>query len=169
MPELFPISSPLTDHSLLIREPIRIRKHCFLLFQTLTTVSQKSDKQPSNLASTCMVMKLQTQLDTAGTVYHLVIYMQSNKFFLQLRNGWMCRVVRVLPRTKSANTACKTLMMMDRWGLKHVELTYMMNKPTVYLVGLHIYITNSNYAYSHVLEKAYHTCHMLSKYICQYK
>ena len=25
-----------------------------------------------------------------------------------------CRVVRVLPHTKSANTACKTLLMMDR-------------------------------------------------------
>ena len=39
-----------------------------------------------------------------------------------LRNGWTCRVVRVLPHTKSANTACKTLLMMDRWGPKHVEL-----------------------------------------------
>ena len=25
---------------------------------------------------------------------------------VNLRNGWKCRVVRVLPRTKSANTAC---------------------------------------------------------------
>ena len=24
-----------------------------------------------------------------------------------LRNGWMCRVVRVLPHNKSAHTACK--------------------------------------------------------------
>ena len=39
------------------------------------------------------------------------------------RNGWTCRVVRVLPHTKSANTTCKTLLMMDRWGPKHVELT----------------------------------------------
>ena len=38
-------------------------------------------------------------------------------------NGWTCRVVRVLPHTKSANTVCKTLLMMDRWGPKHVELT----------------------------------------------
>ena len=30
------------------------------------------------------------------------------------RNGWTCRVVRVLPHNKSANTACKTLLMMDR-------------------------------------------------------
>ena len=43
-------------------------------------------------------------------------------YFL-LRNGWTCRVVRVLPHTKSANTACKKLLMMDRWGPKHVELT----------------------------------------------
>ena len=33
---------------------------------------------------------------------------------------------------------------MDRWGPKHVELTYMMNKTQssknfVYLVGLHVY------------------------------
>ena len=26
---------------------------------------------------------------------------------LLLRNGWTCRVVRVLPQTKSAHTACK--------------------------------------------------------------
>ena len=29
-------------------------------------------------------------------------------------NGWTCRVVRVLPHTKSANTACKTLLKMER-------------------------------------------------------
>ena len=29
------------------------------------------------------------------------------QFFLLLRSGWTCRVVRVLPHTKSANTACK--------------------------------------------------------------
>ena len=29
-------------------------------------------------------------------------------------DGWTCRVVRVLPHTKSANTACKTLLMVDR-------------------------------------------------------
>ena len=53
----------------------------------------------------------------------------SNYFFLQLRNGWACRVVRtVVPHTKSANTACKTLLKMDRWGPKHVELTYVMSK-----------------------------------------
>ena len=45
------------------------------------------------------------------------------KFFLQLHYGWMCQVVHVLPHTKSANTACKTFLMMDWWGLKHVELT----------------------------------------------
>ena len=32
-----------------------------------------------------------------------------------LHNGWTCRVVRtVVPHSKSANTACKTLLMMDR-------------------------------------------------------
>ena len=31
-----------------------------------------------------------------------------------VRNGWTCRVVRVLLHTKSAHTACKqTLLMMD--------------------------------------------------------
>ena len=29
------------------------------------------------------------------------------KLYVGLRNGWTCRVVRVLPHTKSANTACK--------------------------------------------------------------
>ena len=59
-------------------------------------------------------------------------------------------VIRVLLDTSShyfvtaANTACKTLLMMDRRGPKHVELTYIMNKThslknLVYLVGLHIY------------------------------
>ena len=52
------------------------------------------------------------------------------KFFLQLHNGWTCWVVCILPHTKTANTACKTLLMMDRWGLKHVQLTYVMNKLT---------------------------------------
>ena len=46
------------------------------------------------------------------------------------RNGWTCRVVRLLPHTKSANTACKTLLMVDRWVPKHVELTHVMNKLT---------------------------------------
>ena len=45
-------------------------------------------------------------------------------------SSWTCRVVRVLPHTKSANTACKTLLMMDRCGPKHVELTHVMNKLT---------------------------------------
>ena len=27
-------------------------------------------------------------------------------FFLQLRNDWTCRAIRVLPHTKSAHTAC---------------------------------------------------------------
>ena len=39
-----------------------------------------------------------------------------------LRNGWTCRVVRVLPHTKVCKYSFyKTLLMMDRWGLKHVE------------------------------------------------
>ena len=42
------------------------------------------------------------------------IYMCSRHVQPLLRNGWTCRVVRVLPHTKSANTACKTLLMMDR-------------------------------------------------------
>ena len=36
-------------------------------------------------------------------------------------------VIRVL-HTKSAHTACKTLLKMDRWSPKHVELTNVMNK-----------------------------------------
>ena len=37
-----------------------------------------------------------------------------NEFFTQFRNSWTCRVVRVLPHTKSAHTARKTLLKMDR-------------------------------------------------------
>ena len=72
------------------------------------------------------------------------------KFYLQI---WYV-VIRVLldtssryfVHTKSANTTCKTLLKMGRWGPKHVELTYVMNKTQslknfVYLVGLHIYYT----------------------------
>ena len=67
----------------------------------------------------------------------------SSRYFVTA--GWTCRVVRVLPHTKSAHTACKqTLLKMHRWGPKHVELTYVMHKTHslkhfVYLVGLHIY------------------------------
>ena len=40
-----------------------------------------------------------------------------------------CRVVRVLPHTKVCEYSLyKTLLMMDRWGPKHVELTKVMNK-----------------------------------------
>ena len=41
------------------------------------------------------------------------------------RNGWTCRVVRtVVPHTKVCEySSYKTLLMMDRWGPKHVELT----------------------------------------------
>ena len=58
-----------------------------------------------------------------------------------LCNGWTCRVVlTVVPHIKSANTACKTLLMMDRWGSKHVELNKTHSlKHFVYVVGLHIY------------------------------
>ena len=45
----------------------------------------------------------------------------SGRYFI--RNSQTCRVVCVLPHTKSANTACKMLLKMGRWGLKHVELT----------------------------------------------
>ena len=47
-------------------------------------------------------------------------------------DGWTWRIVRtVVPHTKSANTACKTLLRMDRCGPKRVELTYVMNKNSV--------------------------------------
>ena len=40
------------------------------------------------------------------------------------RYGWTCRVVRVLPHTKVCDyNVYKTLLVMDRWGPKHVELT----------------------------------------------
>ena len=32
----------------------------------------------------------------------------------ELRDGWTFRVVRLLPHTRSANTACKTLLMMEQ-------------------------------------------------------
>ena len=46
------------------------------------------------------------------------------------RNGWTCRVVRtVVPHTKVCEySLCKTLLMMDRWGPKHVELTQVLSK-----------------------------------------
>ena len=42
-------------------------------------------------------------------VHHQELFLQAvfADFFLQLRNGWTCPVVRVLTHTKSANTACK--------------------------------------------------------------
>jgi hypothetical protein len=50
-------------------------------------------------------------------------------FFLQHHNSCTYRLVRVLPHTKSAHTACnKTLLRTDLWGPKHVELTNVMNK-----------------------------------------
>ena len=59
-------------------------------------------------------------------------------------SSWTCLVVRVLVHTKSANTACKTLLMMDQWGPKHVELKLkswlklIHWDHIVYLVGLYI-------------------------------
>ena len=43
----------------------------------------------------------------------------------QCGNGWTCRVVRTVePHTKVCEYSLyKTLLMMDRWGPKHVELT----------------------------------------------
>ena len=38
-------------------------------------------------------------------IWHVVIRVL--QFVLQLRKGWTCRVVRVLPHTKFAHTACK--------------------------------------------------------------
>ena len=71
-----------------------------------------------------------------------------SQFFLQLCNGWTCRVVRVLlPHTKVCKYSLyKPLLMMDRWGPKHVELKLKCwLKLThwdyiVYLVALHIYL-----------------------------
>ena len=52
-------------------------------------------------------------LDIVGTVYHLVIYMCVVQ---QSVNGWTCRVVRILPHTKSLRIQLeqKTLLMIDR-------------------------------------------------------
>ena len=82
------------------------------------------------------------QQDTQSGIYWASLI----QHFLQLCNGWTCRVVRVVPHTKVCEYSLyKTLLMMDRWGPKHVELTYVMNKNSliknhiVYLVGLHIY------------------------------
>ena len=61
------------------------------------------------------------------------------------RYGCTCRVVRVLPNTKVCKYSLyKMLLMRDRWGPKHVELTYVLSKtyslrPHLYLVGLHIH------------------------------
>ena len=41
------------------------------------------------------------------TTRHVQSLRSCKKNFLQLRNGWTCRIVRVLPRTKSAHRACK--------------------------------------------------------------
>ena len=41
------------------------------------------------------------------TTQHVQPLRSCRKFFLQLCNSWTYRVVRVLPHTKSANTACK--------------------------------------------------------------
>ena len=47
----------------------------------------------------------------------------------KLCNGWTCRVVGVLPHTKVCKYIFyKTLLMMDRWGPKHVKLTSVLNK-----------------------------------------
>ena len=53
------------------------------------------------------------------------IHITINEFILQLCNGWTCRVVRtVVPHTKVCEYSLyKTLLMMDRRGPKHVELT----------------------------------------------
>ena len=49
---------------------------------------------------------------------------------------------------------------MDRWGPKHVKLTYMMNKTQslknfVYLVGLHIYYKMIHGPYNIKLQKSF--------------
>ena len=76
-------------------------------------------------------------------------------------NGCMCRVVRTLPHTKvSKYSFYKTLLMMDRWGPKHIELK--LNcwlklihwDHIVYLVELYIYILQND---TRTLQ-----CHFLS-------
>ena len=118
-------------------------------------------------------------LDTVGTVYRLVIHMQSNKIhrvfqWVSLFSTYVSStcfgphrsIIRSVLEAVFANLVCgttvrtarhvqplrldvssstrittyqiceyslyKTLLMMDQWGPKHVELTYVMNKLTHY-------------------------------------
>ena len=52
----------------------------------------------------------------------------SSGAFYKLYLHWYMVLLCLLPHTKYANTACKTLLKMDRWGPKYVQLTYVMNK-----------------------------------------
>ena len=57
-----------------------------------------------------VLYKLHSQTLVCGTTVGTTRHVQP-----LLRSGWTCRVVRtVVPHNKSANTACKTLLMMDR-------------------------------------------------------
>ena len=78
-----------------------------------------------NTRTTRHVQPLRTCRKNCSSAYNFVQPLRScrKNFFLQLRNGWTCRVVRVLPHTKVCKYSFyKTLLMMDRWGPKHVEL-----------------------------------------------
>ena len=62
-------------------------------------------------------------------IWYVVIRVLLDTSSLYERNAWMCPVVRVLPHTKVCEYSLyKTLLMMDRWGPKHVELTYVLNE-----------------------------------------
>jgi hypothetical protein len=49
-------------------------------------------------------------------------------FFLQPHNIWPYRIVHKIPHTIFATHSLKTLLMMDYWGPKHVELLNVTNK-----------------------------------------
>ena len=64
-------------------------------------------------------------------------------FFIQPHNIWTYRVVRKILHTKFATYSLKTLLRMDYWGPKHVELTSVTNKlthKTLYVLLDYIYI-----------------------------
>ena len=61
---------------------------------------------------------------------------------------WTYRVVRKIPHTKFATYSLKTLLRMDYWGPKHVELTSVMNKlthKTLCILLDYIYMTVHTY------------------------
>ena len=67
--------------------------------------------------SSCNIYAVQQDIQS-------VLISEFIQHFLQVCNGWTCRVVRVLPHTKVCEyNLCKTLLKMEWWGPKHVELT----------------------------------------------